>query len=162
MAKDARRRMRAGMDLLQVGPANSAGMHSNQHFAGTDRRHRHLFETNIVNAAIDRGLHPLRKSAGYQKWACFSQGCHNVVLYPTLTFRLGEERELSVAEAGSELLRRFPVIPHLLRETAPVPGPDSAPPCRCPAPGGPRASTTPDAALHKRQRSAGETLRRRW
>ena len=45
--------------------------------------HRHLFETHIVNAAIDRGLHPSEEESGYQEWACFSQGCHNVVLYPT-------------------------------------------------------------------------------
>jgi hypothetical protein len=57
MPEDARRGMRAGGDLLEVGAADAAGMNAYQSFAGTDLRHRNRFEANIILAAIHRGAH---------------------------------------------------------------------------------------------------------
>ncbi len=57
MPEDTRRIVRAGMNLLQVRPADSAGVDLDQHLAGADLGHRNRLDTNIVHPAIDRGTH---------------------------------------------------------------------------------------------------------
>lgn len=49
--------MRSGADLLEVGPANTAGMHSNQRLSWANAGDRHGLYANIIDAAIDSRLH---------------------------------------------------------------------------------------------------------
>ena len=49
--------MRAGGNLLQVGSADAAGVYPDQDLAGPDLRDRNGLQTNVVDAAIDGGLH---------------------------------------------------------------------------------------------------------
>ena len=60
VSEDARRIVRTGVNLLQVGPADSAGVDLDQHLACADLGHRNRLDTNIVHAAIDRGAHGCR------------------------------------------------------------------------------------------------------
>jgi hypothetical protein len=57
MAKDAGRRMRAGMDLLQIRSADAAGGNLDENFAGADGGDRHSFDPHVVDAAIHYGPH---------------------------------------------------------------------------------------------------------
>ena len=57
VAEDARRRVRAHVNLLEVGAANAAGGDLDQQFARPDARDRHGFKAHVVNAAIDHGAH---------------------------------------------------------------------------------------------------------
>src|SRR6266550_5909208 len=60
MSEDARRIMRAGVNLLQVGPADSAGVNLDQHLTHADLRHWDRLDTNIVQASIHRSTHGCR------------------------------------------------------------------------------------------------------
>ncbi len=60
MPEDARRIMRASVNLLQVRPADPAGVDLDQHLACADLRHRNRFDTDIIYAAIHRGAHRVR------------------------------------------------------------------------------------------------------
>ena len=57
VSKNARRGMRAGGDFLQIGAADSAGMHPHQQFAGADLGNGNRFQANVVHAAIHRRQH---------------------------------------------------------------------------------------------------------
>ena len=60
VAKDARRRHRAVLDLLDVGRADAAHRHPDEQFARPDARHRHRLHPQIVCPAINHRLHGLR------------------------------------------------------------------------------------------------------
>src|SRR5262249_44362965 len=57
VAENPGRRMRAGRNLLQIGAADTAGMHADQHLTGADFGYRNRFQADIVLAAIHSGLH---------------------------------------------------------------------------------------------------------
>src|ERR1700722_9706412 len=57
MPKDPRRIVRAGVNLLEVGAADSAGVDLHQYLAGADLRHRDSLDANVVHAAIDCSTH---------------------------------------------------------------------------------------------------------
>jgi hypothetical protein len=57
MAKNTRRRMRAGGNFLKVGSTDSAGVDPDQQLTSTDAGHRDIFEAYIVYAAINGSLH---------------------------------------------------------------------------------------------------------
>src|SRR4029077_202050 len=63
VAKDPRRRMRAGSDLLQVSATNSAGVYPQQDLTRADPGYRDGLHANIVYPAIDRRLHAGRNAA---------------------------------------------------------------------------------------------------
>ena len=60
MAEDARGGVRSGVDLLQVGAADAAAVHPDEHLARTNRGHRNGLDADIVHAAINSGLHGRR------------------------------------------------------------------------------------------------------
>ena len=57
VAEDARRGVRAGMNLFQVRPADAAGGDLDQQLARPDGGHRDGLHAQVVHAAIDHGLH---------------------------------------------------------------------------------------------------------
>src|ERR1019366_5089656 len=57
MAKYPRSGMGPGCNLLQIGAADAAGVHSNQDFARTDPRDRNGLQPDIIDTAINRRLH---------------------------------------------------------------------------------------------------------
>lgn len=57
VAEDARRRNGAKMDFFDVGGTNTAGRNFYEQFIGADARDRKGFETEIIYAAINDGLH---------------------------------------------------------------------------------------------------------
>ena len=57
VAEYPRGRMRTGRDFLEVGSANSAGMHFNQDFARGDLWNRNSFKANVIHAAVNRSQH---------------------------------------------------------------------------------------------------------
>ncbi len=61
MSEDARGRVRAGGNLLEVGAADTAGVHADEELTRPDLRHGNGLQANIINAAIDGGLHGRRK-----------------------------------------------------------------------------------------------------
>src|SRR5262249_32288057 len=60
MPENARRRVRAGRGLLEIGATDPASVDANQYFPGRDIGHRHGLETNIVLAAIYGRAHRRR------------------------------------------------------------------------------------------------------
>ena len=62
MAKDPRRGVRPGMDLLQVSATNAAAMNANEYFPGADSGHGNGFDPNVVHATINGCLHGRRYS----------------------------------------------------------------------------------------------------
>jgi hypothetical protein len=58
VAEDPRPGQKALLDLLDVGPADAAGLHPDQQLAGTDLRHRDVLHRQTARRAIDGGLHP--------------------------------------------------------------------------------------------------------
>ena len=70
MPEDTRRRVRPRVDLLQVRPADPAGINVQQYLAGTDLRHRHRLHPHIVDAAVDGGHHRPRHAR--------NSFCHNL------------------------------------------------------------------------------------
>src|SRR5205823_6678261 len=61
MAKNPRRRDRAILDLFDVSRTNTTRRHLYQDFICGNSRHRHRLKPQIVAAAINDSLHPLRK-----------------------------------------------------------------------------------------------------
>lgn len=57
MSEDARGGVRSGRNLLEVCAADTAGMHADEKFSGADGGDWDGFEADVVNAAVDRGLH---------------------------------------------------------------------------------------------------------
>jgi hypothetical protein len=57
VAEDARRRVRSGVNLFQVGPADSAGGYLYKEFTLPDGRHGYGFDAHVVYAAVDHGAH---------------------------------------------------------------------------------------------------------
>jgi hypothetical protein len=57
VAKNSRSRVRSSGDLLQVGPADSAGMDLDQYLAPTDLGDGDGLKANIFLAAVDGGSH---------------------------------------------------------------------------------------------------------
>ena len=57
MAEDARGGMRAGGNFFEVGAAHATGMHADEHFARADGGDGNGFEADIVDPAVDCGLH---------------------------------------------------------------------------------------------------------
>ena len=57
MAEDARRWVRAGMNLLQIRSADAACSHFHQQFSRPDSRHGNSLHAHVVHAAIDHSLH---------------------------------------------------------------------------------------------------------
>src|SRR5207245_9052252 len=49
--------MRPGGDLLEIGPADSAGVHAKEDLASADLRDRNCFEPDVVHTAVYRRLH---------------------------------------------------------------------------------------------------------
>jgi hypothetical protein len=78
VSEDARSGVGTGRDFLQVGAANSAAVHSQQQFAGTDLGHGNGFETNIIHAAVDRRLHGGRNRPHAILHCVLSGDGHNV------------------------------------------------------------------------------------
>src|ERR1017187_9600312 len=62
VAKDARGRMRSGVNLLEVCTANAAGGNLDQQLTASDGRDGDCFHAHIVDAAIDHGTHRGRQS----------------------------------------------------------------------------------------------------
>jgi len=52
--------MRPGGDLLEIGPADSAGVHAKEDLASADLRDRNCFEPDVVYPAIHCRLHGSR------------------------------------------------------------------------------------------------------
>ncbi len=67
VAKNTRRGVGAGSDLLKIGSANSASVDSNQNFSVPDFGDRHFLQTHVVHAAIDGGLH---RGRDFEPFAC--------------------------------------------------------------------------------------------
>src|SRR5450631_1397206 len=65
VTKNTRSGMRAGGDLLQVGPTDAASVDAHQNLSGPDFGHRHFFQAHIVHAAIHRGPHDRRVLAPF-------------------------------------------------------------------------------------------------
>lgn len=59
--EDAGRGVGAGANLLEVRSTDAAAGNPEQRFSRPDRRRRNLLDTNVVDAAVDCGLH----HAGY-------------------------------------------------------------------------------------------------
>ena len=59
VAEDARAGVGAGVDLFEVGAADAAGVDSKEEFAGADLRDGDGFGLDVVDAAVDGGLHGL-------------------------------------------------------------------------------------------------------
>src|SRR5512146_361664 len=57
MAEDARGRVRAGGNLLEVSAADAAGMHADEEFAGTNPRDWDGLHADVVDAVINGGKH---------------------------------------------------------------------------------------------------------
>jgi hypothetical protein len=57
VSEDAGGGMGAGGNLLEVCTADAAGVHADEHFAGTDLGDGHSFDADVVHAAIDSRLH---------------------------------------------------------------------------------------------------------
>jgi hypothetical protein len=57
MTKDAGRGVRSRSNLLEVGPADAAGVHSKEKFACTDPRNWDGLNADVTDAAIHRRLH---------------------------------------------------------------------------------------------------------
>src|SRR5258706_7120008 len=57
MAEDARCRMRAGSNLLEVRATDAAGMHAKQQLSRSDLRNGNGFEADVVCTAVDGGEH---------------------------------------------------------------------------------------------------------
>ena len=55
--EDARRRVRTGVNLLQIRPADSARSHLDQQLARPNRRHRNSLHAHVVHAAVNHGPH---------------------------------------------------------------------------------------------------------
>ena|ERR1043166_1825786 len=59
VSEDSRWRYGAELNLLDVSRANTANRNFHQKFVWTDSRNRQRLDTNVVDAAIDRGTHCL-------------------------------------------------------------------------------------------------------
>jgi hypothetical protein len=57
VSEDAGSGMRACGNLFEVGAANAAGMDADQHFAGADFGDGDGLDADVVDAAVDGGLH---------------------------------------------------------------------------------------------------------
>ncbi len=57
VSEDAGRGMGASCDLLKIGAADTAGMHSNENFSSADFRNRYGFEPHVIFSAIDSRPH---------------------------------------------------------------------------------------------------------
>jgi len=57
MPEDAGGRVGAGVDLLEVGAADTAGVDADEDFAAVDFRDGDGLDTDVVNASVDRGAH---------------------------------------------------------------------------------------------------------
>src|SRR5438093_13540390 len=57
--------MRPGGDLLEIGPADSAGVHAKEDLASADLRDRNCFEPDVVHTAVYRRLHRGRNCMTY-------------------------------------------------------------------------------------------------
>jgi hypothetical protein len=57
VTKNTRGGVGASSDLFEVGPADSAGVDSNQNLPRPDFRHRNFFHAHIVHATVHRGAH---------------------------------------------------------------------------------------------------------
>jgi hypothetical protein len=57
MAEDARGGMRAGGDLFEIGPADAAGVNTDEKLARADFRNGDFFQSNVIDAAIDGSPH---------------------------------------------------------------------------------------------------------
>ena len=60
VTEDARRRVRAGMNLLEIGAADAAGVDAHQHLAAANLRNRNRLCSYVVGCAINGGPHRLR------------------------------------------------------------------------------------------------------
>jgi hypothetical protein len=60
MPEDARCGVRAGAYLLEVGPADAAGVDAEQQFAGCELRYRDGLQAHVVAPTIDGGPHERR------------------------------------------------------------------------------------------------------
>ena len=78
VAEDARRGVRSGVNLFQVSAANATSMNLDQHFSRPDRRHRNGLDTDIVDAAVHRGLHGRGQSGRciLHDFRCCLHPCH--------------------------------------------------------------------------------------
>ena len=57
VSKNAWRRMRSRGYLFQVSPTDSAGMNTNQDFAGANFGNRHMLQANVIHAVVDGRHH---------------------------------------------------------------------------------------------------------
>ncbi len=57
VSENARRGVRTGGDLLQVGPANAAGVDPHQQLAGANCWNRNLLQPHVIHAAIHGRAH---------------------------------------------------------------------------------------------------------
>ena len=80
MSEDARSGVRASGNFLEVGATNAAGVHPDQHFTGSDRRHRDSLEAYIVDASVDGGLHCCRDYIGVGFDSRLTSNGHEVIL----------------------------------------------------------------------------------
>jgi hypothetical protein len=78
MSEDARSGMGASRDFLQVGAANSAAVHTQQQFAGTDLGYRNSFQANIIHTAVNCRLHRGRNRPHAVLHCVLSGDGHNV------------------------------------------------------------------------------------
>jgi len=77
VTKNARRGVRAGRNLLQIGAADSTSVDPNQNLSRSDFRHGHFFQTDVVHAAIHGRPHRGRNLTPYAfSCECLSN-CHS-------------------------------------------------------------------------------------
>ena len=57
VTEDARGGMRSGRNLFQIGSTDSARMHTDEQFTRTDRGHRDCLKADVIDTAIDGGVH---------------------------------------------------------------------------------------------------------
>jgi len=65
MTEDARRGVRAGGNLLEIGAADAAGVHPEQQFSRTYFGDGNRFQTDVVHAAIHGRQHSCRDGPGH-------------------------------------------------------------------------------------------------
>src|SRR5215467_3868188 len=57
MSKDARRRVRTCRDLLEISPADAAGMNTDQNLARADLRHWYGLHADVIFAVVNGCTH---------------------------------------------------------------------------------------------------------
>lgn len=72
--------MRACGNLFEVSAANAAGMHAHEHFSGADCWNGHYLKADVIDPAVDGGLHSCGDYVVVGLDGGLSGGGHEVIL----------------------------------------------------------------------------------